>query len=244
MTTVRASPEAQTSQSRAKFDMHPLLVYMGQILSFFARPITIIRTYQLANLRYDLTAGLTVAIISLPQAIAFALISELPAQVGLYTAVVGTVVGAMWGSSNHLQTGPTNTTSLLVLSTLLAVALPNTPEYLAAAGMMALLVGLFWLLLGLARLGVLVNFVSDSVIVGFTSGAGLLLIFNQVRNLLRLDIPSMPTLIDQAIQAALAEIWPLQSRTLNFCEYWTGPPLSLQDSGFSDACPRVFFIRE
>ncbi len=194
MTTVPTSPEARTAKHRDMVDIRPLLAYLGQFWAFFARPIAILGAYRVENLRHDLIAGLTVAIITLPQSIAFALISELPAQVGLYTAIVGAVVGALWGSSNHLQTGPTNTTSLLVLSTLLAVALPNTPEYLAAAGMMALLVGLFRLLLGLARLGVLVNFVSDSVIVGFTSGAGLLLIFNQIRNLLRLDIPSTPTL--------------------------------------------------
>ncbi|MBN1937667.1 MAG: SulP family inorganic anion transporter, partial [Anaerolineae bacterium] len=211
MTVIPAPPEAQTAKSHITLDVNPLFTYIRQVLTFFARPIILLRTYRVANLRYDLIAGLTVAIISLPQSIAFALISELPAQVGLYTAIVGSIVGALWGSSNHLQTGPTNTTSLLVLSTLLAVAQPNTPEYLAAAGMMALLVGLFRLLLGLARLGVLVNFVSDSVIVGFTSGAGILLIFNQIRNLLRLEIPSTPTLwqtIPLIVTHLLQTHWP------------------------------------
>jgi|GEM_PF-72181 len=171
-----------------------VLSYGRQITTFLGRPIAILRTYRLEYLRNDLIAGLTVAIITLPQAIAFALISDLPAQVGLYTAIIGSIVGALWGSSNHLQTGPTNTTSLLVLSTLLSVAAPGAPEYLAAAGTMALLVGMIRLLMGLARLGVLVNFVSDSVIIGFTSGAGILLIFNQLRNLLNLNIPSAPTL--------------------------------------------------
>lgn len=177
-----------------RLNRQPLLDYGRQVLGFFGRPVAVLRAYRLEYLRHDLIAGLTVAIITLPQAIAFALISDLPPQVGLYTAIVGSVVGALWGSSNHLQTGPTNTTSLLVLSTLLAVAAPGTPEYLAAAGMMALLVGLFRLFMGLARLGVLVNFVSDSVVVGFTAGAGILLIFNQLRNLLNLNIPSAPTL--------------------------------------------------
>jgi SulP family sulfate permease len=158
--------------------------------TFFARPVEIVRTYKSQNLRPDLLAGLTVAVVTLPQAMAYALIAELPPQVGLYAAIVGAVVGALWGSSAQLQTGPSNTTSLLVLSVLLGVSMPGTPEYLAAAGMMALLVGIFRLAMGLARLGVLVNFVSDAVIVGFTAGAGILILANQLRHLFRLDIPS------------------------------------------------------
>ena len=172
----------------------PIVRYLREIGVFFVRPIAIIRHYRLGNLRYDLLAGLTVAIMTLPQAIAFALIAELPPRVGLYSAIVGAIVGGLWGSSSQLQTGPTNTTSLLILSVLLPIASPGTPEYLAAAGMMALLVGIFRLLMGLARLGILVNFVAESVIVGFTAGAGVLILINQLRNLLRLNIPSAPNL--------------------------------------------------
>lgn len=161
---------------------------------FFRRPVEILRGYRREYLRPDLMAALTVAIIMLPQAIAFSLIAELPPEMGLYTAIAGSIIAGLWGSSHHLQTGPTNTTSLLVLSALLVAASPGTPEYLLAAGVLALLVGLFRLLLGLARLGVMVNFVSDSVIVGFTAGAGILIFANQLRHLLRLDIPSTPSL--------------------------------------------------
>lgn len=161
---------------------------------FFLRPVEILRGYRREYLRPDLLAALTVAIIMLPQAIAFALIAELPPEMGLYTAIAGSIIAGLWGSSHHLQTGPTNTTSLLVLSALLMVASPGTPEYLLAAGLLALLVGLFRLVLGFARLGVMVNFVSDSVIVGFTAGAGVLIFANQLRHLLRLDIPSTPSL--------------------------------------------------
>lgn len=163
-------------------------------LTFFLRPVEIIRTYDPRHLQPDVIAGLTIAVITLPQAMAYALIAELPPEVGLYSAIVGAIVGGLWGSSNHLQTGPTNTTSLLILSILLGVATPNTEAYIVAAGMMAVLVGVIRILMGLARLGVLVNFVSDSVIVGFTAGAGVLIFINQIRNLLRLDIPSAPTL--------------------------------------------------
>ena len=146
-------------------------------------------------MRSDLIAGVTVAVVLLPQAIAFALIAELPPAVGLYAAIVAAIVGALWGSSNQLHTGPTNSTSLLVLATLLPIAAVGTPEYLAAAGLMAVMVGVFQMALGVSHLGILVNFVSDSVIIGYTAGAGILIGFNQIRHLLRLDFPSTSSLI-------------------------------------------------
>jgi len=163
---------------------------------FFVRPIEILRGYRRNYLRPDLLAALTVAIIMLPQAIAFALIAEVPPEMGLYTAIIGAIVAGLWGSSLQLQTGPTNTMALLVLSALLVVAKPYTPQYLVAAGVLAILAGIFHLAMGLARLGILVNFVSDSVIVGFTAGAGVLIIAGQLRNLLRLNVPSTPELAE------------------------------------------------
>ena len=158
------------------------------------RPLYILRGYRARFLQADIVAGLTVAVVAIPQAVAFALIAELPPQAGLYAVIVGAIVGSLWGSSDQLQTGPTNTTSLLVLSVLVGVVSPGTPEYLAAAGLMAVMVGMLRLLMGLAHLGVLVNFVSDAVVVGFTAGAGLLITANQVRHLLRLPIASAPYL--------------------------------------------------
>ena len=168
-------------------------------LLFFARPVSILRSYKYEYLRPDIIAGLTVAVIALPQAMSLALIAELPPEVGLYAAVVGAIVGALWGSSSHLQTGPTNAASLLVLSVCLGVATSGSPDYMAAALVMTLLVGIIRLLLGLARLGVLVNFVSDSVIVGFTAGAGTLIFANQVRYLLRLPVSSTPSLVQTVV---------------------------------------------
>jgi SulP family sulfate permease len=184
---------------------------LSYIPSFFLRPVRLFQTYDRADLRPDLIAGLTVAIVLLPQAIAYAMIAELPPQVGLYTAVVAAIVGGLWGSSNHLHTGPTNTVSLLVLSILAPIVLPGSPEFLAIAGLMAIMVGIFRLTMGLARLGMLVNFVSDSVIVGFMAGAGILIGVNQVRHLLRLDVHSSAALTDtiQNIFAYLPEVhWP------------------------------------
>ena len=125
----------------------------------------------IANFLADVVAGVTVAIILLPQAIAYALIGELPPAAGLFSAIVAAVVAALWGSSHHLQSGPTNALSLLVLSALLPIAAPNTPEFVLAAGLMAVMVGVFQVLMGVARLDLLVNFDSDAVIVGLTAGS-------------------------------------------------------------------------
>jgi SulP family sulfate permease len=162
---------------------------------YFARPFTLLFGYQWENLQPDVTAALTVTIVLLPQALAYAMIAELPPRMGLYSAMVAAIVGALWGSSNHLHTGPTNTSALLVLSVLVSIAEPGSRQFLAAASLMAVFVGVFRLVLGLARLGMLVNFVSDSVVIGFTAGAGVLIGVNQLRHLLRLDIPNSPSFL-------------------------------------------------
>jgi len=164
-------------------------------LQYFERPVVIFRTYDRRYLRPDLIAGLTIAVILLPQAIAFALIAELPPQMGLYTAVVGAVFAALWGSSNQMQTGPTNSISLLVSSTLAGIYVAGTPEYIVAAGMMAFMAGVLQLSMGLARLGILINFVSHSLLVGFATGAGIIIAIRQIESLLGLDLPG-GTVID------------------------------------------------
>ena len=163
---------------------------------YFLRPIELFRGYSTENLRFDLIAGLTVTVILLPQAIAFALIVEVPPSMGLYTAIIGAIAGALWGSSSQMHTGPTNALSLLILAVLLSLGIqPGGPDFLAAVGVMAVMVGVFQVAMGLARLGLLVNFVSDSVIVGFTAGAGVLIMVNQLRHLLGLSIESSPELM-------------------------------------------------
>ena len=94
---------------------------------FFTRPARAFTDIKAAALRADLLAGLTVAVIMLPQAIAYAMIAELPPQTGLFAAIVASIVGALWGSSRHLHTGPTNAISLLALAALLNVAEPGSP---------------------------------------------------------------------------------------------------------------------
>jgi len=136
-----------------------------------------------------------VAIVLLPQAIAYAMIAELPPNMGLYAAIITSVIGALWGSSHHLSIGPTNTSSLVVLATLLPIAQVGSQQYILAAGLMAVMAGVFQIILGIARMGVLVNFVSDSVIIGLTAGAGVLIGANQLRHLFRLNFPSSASLI-------------------------------------------------
>lgn len=170
-------------------EANPILAAFKPIPYFFLRPIRIFQSYRHDNLQPDLVAGLTVAIISLPQAIAYALVAGLPPEMGLYTAIVGPIVAALWGSSDQLQSSPTTALSLLVLSSLSATT-AGPAQVIIAAGLLAILVGLFQLTMGLARLGVLVNFVSDSVIIGFAAGAGVQIAVTELRHLFGLNFTS------------------------------------------------------
>lgn len=171
-----------------------MLANMRSIPSAFLRPLEILRSYRQENLMPDLLAGLTVSVVLLPQGLAFSLLAGLPPVMGLYAAIVASVVAALWGSSHHLQTGPTNTAAALTLSVLLPIAAPGSPDFIAAAGLIAIMAGVFRLVMGLARLGLLVNFVSDSVVVGFTAGAGALIMVSQLTTMLRVEAVQSPNL--------------------------------------------------
>jgi SulP family sulfate permease len=179
-----------------------ILSNLSHIPNYFQNPVRLFRTYDRANLQPDLIAGLTVAVILLPQAIAFAIIAELPPQMGLYAAIIGAIIGGLWGSSDQAHTGPTNAISLLVVSVLLTVSQPDAPEFVLAAGLLAVMVGIFQLVLGMARLGVLVNFVSHSVVVGFTAGAGVLIAVKQLKEFFGMEFSSH-NLVDTITQVAL-----------------------------------------
>ena len=141
------------------------------------------------TLRADLPAGLTSAIVVLPQGVAFATLAGLPPEYGLYSAMVPAVIAALFGSSWHLVSGPTNAISLVVFATLSPLAEPGSAQYIQLVLSLTLMVGALQLVMGLARLGQLVNFISHSVIVGFTAGAALLIITSQLRNFFGLPIP-------------------------------------------------------
>jgi SulP family sulfate permease len=157
--------------------------------TMLTQPVRMVRSYRREDLSPDLAAGLTVALVALPQAIAYASIANLPPHFGLYAAIVAGITGSLWGSSRHLSTGPTNAASILMLSVLAPLVVPDSPLYLVAASLMAVLVGGFRLMFGFAGLGVLINFVSRAVLVGFTAGAAILIAINQLPIFLGLARP-------------------------------------------------------
>jgi SulP family sulfate permease len=141
------------------------------------------------TLRADLLAGFSGALIVLPQGVAFATIAGLPPQYGLYAAMAPAVIAALFGSSWHLVSGPTTAISIAVFAALSHQALPGSAEYIRLALTLTFLVGVFQLALGLARMGALVNFISHSVVIGFTAGAAILIAASQVRSFFGIDIP-------------------------------------------------------
>lgn len=149
-----------------------------------------------STLRADFIAGLTGAVIVLPQGVAFAMIAGLPPIYGLYTAMVTPVIAALWGSSKHLVSGPTTAISLVIFATVGQLAEPGTPAFIEAALTITLMAGIFQLALGLGRMGTLINFVSHVVVVGFTAGASVLIMFSQLKHLLGLNIKSGKSLVE------------------------------------------------
>ncbi|VAX01908.1 Sulfate permease [hydrothermal vent metagenome] len=141
------------------------------------------------SLKADIVAGFTGAVIVLPQGVAFATIAGLPPQFGLYTAMVTPIVAALFGSSRHLISGPTTAISIVFFSAISNHAEPGTPEFITMALTMTFLAGVYQLAFGLARLGALVNFVSHTVVIGFTAGAAILIVTSQAKSVLGLDLP-------------------------------------------------------
>ena len=141
------------------------------------------------TVRADLIAGLTGAILALPQGVAFATIAGMPPQYGLYAGMVPAIVAALFGSSWQLVSGPTTAASLVLFSSLSKYAVPGSAEYVQLALTLAMMVGLIELVMGLARLGALVNFISHSVVVGFTAGAALLIASSQLKHFFGIEMP-------------------------------------------------------
>lgn len=141
------------------------------------------------TLKADLIAGFTGAVIVLPQGVAFATIAGLPPEFGLYTAMITPIIAALFGSSRHLISGPTTAISIVVFAAISNHAEPGTPEFISLALTLTFLAGVYQLAFGLARLGSLVNFVSHTVVIGFTAGAAILIATSQVKNVLGIQIP-------------------------------------------------------
>lgn len=127
------------------------------------------------TLRIDATAGLLGAVLVLPQAIAFAMLAGLPAEYGLYTAIVPCIIAALFGSSRHVMSGPTNANSLALFAMLTPLAIAGSAQYIQLALVVTVLVGLIQAAIGVFKLGSLANFISPAVLGGFTSGAAVLI---------------------------------------------------------------------
>jgi sulfate permease, SulP family len=138
--------------------------------------------------RADLIAGITGALIVLPQGVAFATIAGMPPEYGLYAAMLPAIIAALFGSSWHLVSGPTTAISIAVFAAISPFAEPSSPQFISMVLTLTFLTGLFQLILGLARMGVLVNFISHTVVIGFTAGAALLIAASQVKNFLGISI--------------------------------------------------------
>lgn len=171
------------------------------------------RHYPRPMLRGDVVAGLTVAVMLIPQGMAYANLAGMPPVTGLYAAIVGIIAYALLGSSGSLAVGPVAITSLLTLSGLHAVVSPDDPSYPAVAALLALAVGAVLVLAGLLRLGFLVNFLSHPVISGFTSAAAITIGLSQVKDLLGVDIGRPEGVVD-TVEALAGELGAINTWTL------------------------------
>jgi SulP family sulfate permease len=149
------------------------------VLSFF-KPFHI----DLSTFKLDLVAGITVSLVAIPQSLAYAQLAGVPAYYGLYAALVPTIIGAVFGSSRQLSTGPVAMTSLLTAASIAPLAQHGTEWFYACVILLALLSGLFQILFGILRVGVLLNFLSHPVLMGFINAAALIIGLSQLPTML------------------------------------------------------------
>lgn len=161
-------------------------------MSILTRFLPFLAWFRMVNaetLKADLIAGFTGAVIVLPQGVAFATIAGLPPEYGLYTAMITPIIAALFGSSRHLISGPTTAISIVIFSTVSHHAVPGSAEFVEIALTMTFLAGVYQFVFGLVRLGALVNFVSHTVVIGFTAGAAILIVTSQMKHILGVYVP-------------------------------------------------------
>jgi len=161
---------------------------MNRLLTILSWPAV----YKIDSLKADILAGLTVALVLIPQSLAYAELAGLPPYYGLYAAFLPPLVAALFGCSHQLATGPVAVVSLLTATALEPLATAGSQQYIAYAILLALLVGIFQLSLGLLKLGVVVNFISHPVVNGFTNAAALIIASSQLPRLLGVDVDKAP----------------------------------------------------
>jgi sulfate permease, SulP family len=158
----------------------------------------------------DLIAGLSVAFVLLPQAIAYARVAGLPVESGVWVAAVAPIAAAFAASSPYLGTGPTGITSLLTFGALAAIAVPGTAGFVGLAAMLAVLVGVIRIAIGLMRAGVVAYLMSQPVLTGFTTAAGIVIIASQVPTVLGVDVNESQPLIAAARAFGQIADWHLE----------------------------------
>lgn len=149
-----------------------------------------------STVKNDLLAGITNAFVVLPQAVAFAMIAGLPPEYGLYTAMVSPIIAALFGSSFHLISGPTTAISIVMYSTLSPSAAAGTEEFIVLALTITFMAGLAQLILGIVGMGVIVNFISHTVVIGFTAGAAMLIGTSQIKYCFGLSVANGKSFFD------------------------------------------------
>ncbi len=149
-----------------------------------------IKTYSVGHLKMDFMAGLTVALVLIPQSMAYAQLAGLPPYYGLYASFLPPLVAALFGSSRQLATGPVAVVSLMTAASLEPLATAGSESYIAYAVLLALAVGLFQLSLGILRLGLVVNFLSHPVVAGFTNAAAIIIATSQLSKMFGVSVDS------------------------------------------------------
>ena len=149
-----------------------------------------LRYYKRGDLSKDLSSGLIVAVVLVPQAMAYALLAGLPPIYGLYASVVPAIVYALFGTSRHMPVGPAALIALLTFSGVSALALPGSAKYVSLALLLALMVGVLQLAMGLLRMGFMVNFIPGPVLSGFVYASAMVIAASQLKNLLGVDVSS------------------------------------------------------
>jgi SulP family sulfate permease len=169
---------------------------MAKQLQQYIPALNWLRNYQSKHLFGDITAGIIVTSLLIPQGMAYALLAGLPPQIGLYASILPAIIYPLLGTSQVLAVGPVAVDSLMVAAAIAKLAPQGSSEYLALAIALAFLVGIIEIGMGILRMGFLVNFLSRSVISGFISGAAIIIGFSQVKHLLGLKIPSTESFIE------------------------------------------------
>jgi len=170
-----------------------------------------LKNYKREFFKDDFFAGLTVASVLIPQAMAYAMLAGMPPIYGLYCGLVPLIIYALFASSTKMSVGPVAVSSLLVLSGVSAIAEPGSPEYIQLVIAAGLIIGLLQAVFGFFKLGFVVNFLSNAVIVGFTSAAAIIILVSQLKDALGFTIPNFGLCLDTIIYATknISQINPI-----------------------------------